>query len=56
MSNTKKTDILFTLIVQDRVSMVSMGSSGTLTDEQTERVEALAKEIQAIFGEQAVEE
>ena len=53
MSNTKKTNILFTLIVQDGVSM---GNAGALTDEQTERVKALAKEIQVIFGEQAVEE
>ena len=52
MSDTKKTDILFTLIVQDEVSM---GSAGALTDEQTERVKALAKEIQVIFGEQVAE-
>ena len=51
MSNTKKKDVLFTLIMEDGVSM---GSAGTLTDEQTERVKALAKEIQVIFGEQAV--
>lgn len=53
MSDTNEKSIIFALIVEDGHDF---GSAGNLTDEQIERVEALAKEIQFIFGEQAVEE